>query len=242
MIYTAKSITGQRSNNEDSYILKEYGPYLLAAVADGMGGRKAGETASRLAVSTIAEELSENMLKNDVEGTVDRAIREANSTIMRYSTEDEQYSGMGSTVVAAVCTASEVHIANIGDSRLYFIHDNRILQVTKDHSFVAMLIDEGILTKEQAMYHPQKNLLVKALGTEWSVLPDHFTINWEQGDYLLLCSDGLCGVLNDQQILSCFREGAALFEIVNSLIEFSSNELSTDNITAIVIRNLEESI
>ncbi|MBQ3663284.1 MAG: Stp1/IreP family PP2C-type Ser/Thr phosphatase [Clostridia bacterium] len=238
MIYASKTITGLRSNNEDSVAVKTYdgGRVLFAAVADGMGGPAAGEIASRTVTDTMAEELDPALLDSEAERTLRNSIRAANLGVYRLAQDNSDYRGMGSTLVCAVVSSGSFTAANIGDSRLYLFSGGSLKQITRDHSLVASLVSSGIITEEQAMIHPMRNVITRAVGIEPTVSPDFYAGTWECGDTLLLCSDGLHGVLNADSLADILGKDLSLKELCDSLIDAASNAGSTDNISVILIR------
>ena len=238
MIYASKTITGLRSNNEDSVAVKTYGGgrILFAAVADGMGGPAAGEIASRTVTDTIAEELDSALIDSEAERTMRNSIRAANLEVYRLAQDNSDYRGMGSTLVCAVVSSGSFTAANIGDSRLYLFSGGSLKQITQDHSLVASLVSSGIITEEQAMIHPMRNVITRAVGIEPTVSPDFYTGTWECGDTLLLCSDGLHGVLNANSLAGILGKDLSLKDLCDCLVSAASDAGSTDNISVILIR------
>lgn len=235
MKLAGKTETGLRSQNEDCYMLLHTDTLDAVAVSDGMGGHQAGEVASRLAVDTLRDMLLRN--HKDPEASLSSAFAEANNAVhQRASTTDEMY-GMGCTLVAAVLRDTEFFAANIGDSRLYYFDGNSIRQITHDHSFVAELVRRGAITPEEAKTHPRRNLITRAIGTESRVYADIFSCEWKQGDMLLLCSDGLCGVMDDNEMSAFLRNCTDLDASCTALIERALAEGSRDNITVVLAKN-----
>ncbi|MBQ1771643.1 MAG: Stp1/IreP family PP2C-type Ser/Thr phosphatase [Clostridia bacterium] len=239
MIYASKTITGLRSNNEDSVAVKTYGGgrILFAAVADGMGGPAAGEIASRTVTDTMAEELDSALIDSEAERTMRNSIRAANLEVYRLAQDNSDYRGMGSTLVCAVVSSGSFTAANIGDSRLYLFSGGSLKQITRDHSLVASLVSSGIITEEQAMIHPMRNVITRAVGIEPTVSPDIYTGTWECGDTLLLCSDGLHGVLNADSLAGILGKDLSLNDLCDNLVNAASDAGSTDNISVILIRH-----
>ena len=186
-----------RHQNQDSYfidLIKENGQALFV-VCDGMGGARAGNIASELAVKVFSDDLK-NHIKTDMSVSymtdcIKASVACANSSVYGKALSDKEYSGMGTTLVGAIYNRCTAVVVNIGDSRAYYINPEGITKITKDHSVVEDLIRRGDLTHEQAKTHPSKNLITKALGTESEVEPDIYNIKIEDGGFLLLCSDGL---------------------------------------------------
>lgn len=234
-ISSATSTGKIRALNEDSFFVSDTSDgTVLAVVADGMGGHNAGEVASAEMV---------NMLKNSVfsAGTDTKivlldAIECANNAIYKMSVRSPQLHGMGTTVTACVITDGKVTAAQVGDSRLYLIRDGEITQITKDHSLVEMLIESGSITKEDAKHHPQKNVITRAIGTDSTVQADIYEFNATPGDTVLLCSDGLVNMVEDEKILSLITETEDFETLAGNLVNEAENAGGVDNITAVLIR------
>ena len=239
MIYASKSITGLRSNNEDSIAVKAYdgGAVLFAVVADGMGGPVAGEVASRTIIDTMIEELDPLLIGSGAEKTLRNSIREANLAVYRLAQDNSDYRGMGSTLVCAAVSSGSFTAANIGDSRLYLFSGGRLKRITRDHSLVASLVNAGVITEEQAMRHPMRNVITRAVGVELTVSPDFYTGTWAPGDLLVLCSDGLHGVLGNDSLADILGRDLPPDELCGVLLDAASAAGSTDNISVVVIRH-----
>lgn len=211
----------------------------LFIVADGMGGHKAGDHASRMAVENFVKYVKE--AKTDIPIRVmDDAIRYVNKLVIKESEENDDYSGMGTTFVAAFVKDQTLVVANIGDSRLYLI-DDELTQVTEDHSYVAIMVRAGEITKEQAAHHPDKNIITRAIGASKEVKPDFFEVDLEEGDRLLMCSDGLTNMVPEEEILDIFTN--IYFEdIADELIKEANKNGGADNITVLVIDPMEEEV
>ncbi|MGH2508937.1 MAG: Stp1/IreP family PP2C-type Ser/Thr phosphatase, partial [Ktedonobacteraceae bacterium] len=197
----------KRDHNEDNmaYVIPQ-DPKVMAhkgalfIVADGMGGHAAGEVASEIAVDTVSNIYYQDD-NDDVPTSLLQAIRRANAAIQQRAAENMLRSGMGTTCVAAVLRGNMAYIANIGDSRAYLVRQSRIRQVSQDHSWVAEQVRAGLLTEEQARTHAQRNVITRSLGTQVEVDIDIFREPLEEGDTLVLCSDGLSGLVNDEELL-----------------------------------------
>ena len=227
--------TGLRSQNEDCYLILDTASVHAVAVSDGMGGHRAGETASATAIETLSHCLSEC---GDVwEGALSDAFRKANTAVHTLAQSDDSMYGMGCTLVAAIYDETHFVAANVGDSRLYHFDGSTIRPVTHDHSFVAELVRRGIITEEEAKTHPRRNLITRAIGTESRVACDIFPCEWKQGDMLLLCSDGLCGVLRDAETAAFLRNSVDLDATCASLISRALQLGSRDNITVVLVQN-----
>ena len=235
MRYAGKTETGLRPQNEDSFLLLHTDSLDAVAVSDGMGGHRAGEIASRLSVETLERMLSGGSI--DPEAALSSAFIEANRVVHeRASLNDDMY-GMGCTLVAAILNTDRFFAANVGDSRLYHFDGKQLRQITHDHSFVAELVRRGVITPEEARTHPRRNLITRAIGTEGRVSPDIFVCDWAKDDILLLCSDGLCGVMDEAEIAACLRHCTDLEATCSTLIQRALSQGSRDNITVVLAVN-----
>ncbi len=205
-------------------------------VADGMGGHKAGDYASKVTVETMIEEIENSSETNPIV-IFGRAIRTANERIRRKASEDEDLAGMGTTVVAATCIGNELQIANVGDSRLYIVN-KEIKQITKDHSLVEEMIRMGGLGREEARNHPDKNIITRAVGAGSTVEPDFFTVELEEGDVVLMCSDGLTNMLEDEEIRMIMSGARDIVEKAYKLVEAANENGGRDNISVILVEPL----
>jgi serine/threonine protein phosphatase PrpC len=202
-------------------------------VADGMGGHSAGEVASEAAVElAIGHYYSDT--KNDVATSLVRAFEEANRQIYEQAQADPSKSGMGTTLVAAVLVGRKVYLANVGDSRAYLVNDRGITQITEDHSWVAEQMRAGLLTKKEARRHPQRNVVTRALASRPSVEVDLFEGEMTEGDMLLLCSDGLTGLVEDKEIAALMTENAPK-AAAQLLVDQANARGGTDNITVLIV-------
>ena len=172
-------------------------------VADGMGGHNAGDYASKFTVETIVGEIV-NLPEKNPEQILKKAIEVANDKVLRMANENPDLEGMGTTVVAATCIGEELHVANVGDSRLYVIGE-KITQVTRDHSLVEEMIRMGGIDRATARNHPDKNIITRAIGAEESIDIDFFHVGLSKGDIVLMCSDGLTNMLEDEEIRMIFN-------------------------------------
>ena len=182
-----------REHNEDSGGIY-YNPsgQLLAVIADGMGGHQAGDVASQMAISTIQaewEKSKELKLPEQTEVWLIKALEKVNKVIYEDSLQKEEFAGMGTTIVATINTDEFITVAHIGDSRCYIKNESGFNQITEDHSLVNELVRSGQISKEDAVQHPRKNIVLKALGTEEKVIADVQSLSWEHHDKLVLCSD-----------------------------------------------------
>lgn len=230
-----------RSLNEDAggiYYNSDNQPLLV--VADGMGGHQAGDVASDMTITMIKEfwEKTTCIQKSDeIEGWLQATLSEVNHAIFEQAKNNEAYQGMGTTVVIGVCIDDFITIAHIGDSRCYLSNRKGLRQITEDHSLVRALIRSGQITEDDADHHPQKNVVLKALGTEANVYPDIHFLDWEAGDTLLLCSDGLSDKITNDELSRWMLENDSLEVIGEQLIELANERGGEDNISLIIIRH-----
>ncbi|MBO0747942.1 MAG: Stp1/IreP family PP2C-type Ser/Thr phosphatase, partial [Acidimicrobiaceae bacterium] len=219
-----------RANNEDRYLVAE----PLFAVADGMGGHAAGEVAS----STAVRSLKENFTDHTPAGLA-AAARAANRAVWEEAQASPDLRGMGTTLVALALVGDpgreQLAVANVGDSRLYRLHLGELYQVTSDHSLVGQMVASGALTPEEAEVHPRRNVLTRALGVDPDVDVDLVTVEAEQGDRYLLCSDGLPRELSDDQMASILRRLAGPDEAARELVEKARAHGGSDNVTVVLI-------
>lgn len=208
----------------------------LFIVADGMGGHKAGDFASKCAVETIHDLAVRSFEKNPVL-ILKKAIETANESIHRKSEEDESYEGMGTTVVAASCLGKYLQIANVGDSRLYVVGDE-ITQITKDHSLVEEMIRMGGIDRAAARNHPDKNIITRAIGVNDTVEIDFFTVELKPQEKVLMCSDGLTNMLEDGEILTIVKAQGSIEEKAKKLISVANDRGGKDNISVILIEQI----
>ena len=229
-----------RPCNEDAFLLEV--PHdentrqrkgLLAIVADGVGGAAGGDKASQIAVAMIREHYFQNP-ESDVARSLQEALRAANGAILKAAQSDPRYRGMATTCTALVIKDGTGCIAHIGDSRAYVLRQGTLQQITQDHTLVNALVARGILSPEEAKNHPQKNIIVKALGTQPHVDPDIYHIQVVEKDSILLCSDGLYGLVLEREIASILRKHSAK-ESGNTLIELAKKNGGGDNITLIIL-------
>ncbi len=226
----------KRSNNQDSIFTSDtpVGPLPnLYIVADGMGGHRAGDKASKMAVDITVDFVSRSTLENPV-AILKRAIIFANNEIYKASSQDPDLSGMGTTLVAACAYDDKLFVANVGDSRLYAV-DQDIKQITMDHSLVEELIRSGELERKRGRNHPERNIITRALGSKDEVIPDFFEIDIKPGDRFLLCSDGLSNMVENDEIRDIMIQDKSLMDIANELVDRANYYGGSDNISAIVV-------
>jgi PPM family protein phosphatase len=229
--YAVASDTGRRRRrNEDNYVVAP----PLFAVADGMGGAQAGEVASQLAASALEAGDSDGL-----EGTsaIDALIQEANRRIYDRASTDPTASGMGTTMTVALVEGMSVAIGHVGDSRAYLVRGEQMEQLTEDHSLVNELLKTGKLSEEEAHIHPQRSVITRAVGTDPDVDVDGFTIEAEEGDVFLICSDGLSDMVEDEEILELVHANRDdLDKAVKALVAAANRGGGEDNITAVAFR------
>lgn len=212
----------------------------LFLVADGMGGHNAGDYASKYTVETIVEEIGRSSEKDPVR-ILRQAIEKANTHIREKAMEDEAFSGMGTTVVAATCLEKTLQVANVGDSRLYVVGD-RITQITRDHSLVEEMVRTGGIDRESARNHPNKNIITRAIGAEETVNVDFFSVELSPGDIVLMCSDGLTNMLEDEEIRMILNGQRDIVEKAEELIKAANNNGGKDNIAVIIIEPFADEV
>lgn len=234
LAYVRSDIGLVRETNEDSYA---FSPPHLFVVADGMGGHAAGEIASSLAIKTIKEYVTQNINTVKPNAVLEQAITEANKIIYEMAYSNGQYAGMGTTVTAAYLDTENIFWAHVGDSRMYLLRDSEICQLTSDHSLVWELVESGKITPEEALFHPQRNLLTRAVGTSSNISVDTGIASWTAGNKLLLCTDGLTNMVSEAGICSFLRQSPLDNSIMDTLIEEAKKAGGLDNITAILVQN-----
>lgn len=206
----------------------------LFLVADGMGGHQAGDYASRLCVETVASAVKNSRLRSPI-SILESAIQAGNMAVFRDAEKEETLYGMGTTMVAATVIGTELYIANIGDSRAYLIR-NGIHQITEDHSLVEEMIRSGDLERKDAKSHPNKNVITRAIGTSAIVQADFFELGVEEEDVLLMCTDGLTNMLDDEEILSIIKEKTSLEAAGKELVRAANANGGKDNIGIVLIQ------
>jgi PPM family protein phosphatase len=223
----------QRSANEDSLVLRP--PFF--AVADGMGGAKAGEVASAIAARAVEDAPA---AAQQAEAQLTQVLREANRRIYDLALTDEAHRGMGTTLTAAKVQGDEISLGHVGDSRAYLMRDGELSQLTRDHSLVAELERSGQITPEAAEHHPQRSIITRALGPEPDVEVDTYTLAGRDGDLFLLCSDGLTSMISDDDVSAILRSAADLDSAAEALIRAANQSGGKDNITVVMFRLAED--
>jgi len=244
--YGLSHVGRQRQHNEDSYLVEDDAKLFL--VADGMGGHAAGEIASRIAVDSISEFILHS--KSD-DGTwphaydehfrrstnrLMAAVRLANTRVLEAMRKDARLRGMGTTVVACLVDNDMISVAHVGDSRAYLIRDRQLSRITNDHSWVFEQVQAGMLSEAEAEKHPLRNVITRALGGALQVVPDASEIEARRGDLFLLCSDGLTGMVSEDEILRVVTENNGdLKKTCQQLIEVANEHGGLDNVTAVLV-------
>lgn len=226
-----------REQNQDAYDYRRLeDSRVIALVCDGMGGARAGNVASTLAVDTFMQVfLSQNEGAPDDQKRMESAAEQANSTVFHRSNTDPECRGMGTTMVAVLAGNGQALFLNEGDSRAYHINASGIQRVTRDHSLVEDLVQRGDLTREQARVHPHKNLITRALGSESRLRADFFRRDLKPGDYLLLCSDGLSNLMEEQEILYEVLHGGQEEDCCQRLLDIALQRGAPDNVTVALL-------
>jgi len=226
----AKSDVGRvRDGNEDSYLVQD--PFFV--VADGMGGHLAGDVASRMAVQTISERAHDGTTGTP-EG-LEKAVREANAAIYEKASSDPSLHGMGTTCTLVLAADNELHIAHVGDSRAYLLRDDELSQLTEDHTLVGRMVKEGRLQPEEAERHPQRSIITRALGVDDQVEVDVLTIPIQEGDRVLMCSDGLSSMIDASTMHRVLADNDDPQTAVDRLVDAANDAGGEDNITAVVL-------
>ena len=229
-VFVRSDIGKVRPINEDAFCLPREGE-CFCAVADGMGGHNAGEVASAMAVEVFSGELRAAAA---VDGqAMRRAVERANAAVFERSSQERQFSGMGTTFTALAFEGGNAHIAHVGDSRAYLLRNGTIMRLTLDHTLVEEMVLKGVITPREAKYHPKRNYITRALGTMDSVEVDLIQVELMPGDVFFLCSDGLSNHVEDKQILEISRRDLPWQEKVHAVVDAALDAGGSDNITAL---------
>lgn len=205
----------------------------LYIVADGMGGHAAGDFASRYAIELVVNFVKESTIENPI-SLLKRAMIYASNEVYKAAESDKSKAGMGTTMVVAVIDGDKLYVGNIGDSRLYIVNDE-IKQITMDHSLVEELIRNGQLDRKKGRNHPEKNIITRAMGSRDEVTPDFFEIEVKRYDRILLCSDGLSNMVENDELKDIVRENDSLEKVVDELISRANYYGGSDNVSAVVV-------
>ena len=229
-----------RTQNQDAFRIEELDRHtILVVVCDGMGGAKAGNIASRLAIDVFVDEVvntyKSGMTQEQTEQLLKSGLDLANITVYEQAQQFEEFTGMGTTLVAALLCGRNATIINVGDSRCYHITHSDIRRITVDHSVVQMMVDRGELTAEEARVYPGRNLITRAVGTESTVQSDLYAIRVERGEALLLSSDGLHDTVEDQEILFEVVHGVNNDNCCQRLLDIANMRGAPDNVTTVLV-------
>jgi len=223
-----------RSSNQDAYYFQLFSEDSgFVVVCDGMGGENGGDIASSLAVETAKSELTRDF--TDIEKFLFEVIKKSNLKIFELSQRNSKLHGMGTTIVLAFVSGDKMHLIHVGDSRAYLIRDDFIQKLTRDHSLVQDLIDSKKITEKEAENHVQKNVLTRALGVRKNVNADYSCLLLKEGDKILICTDGLSGLVKQDEILGVFLNNNNNTRISEELIKLAKNAGGNDNITVVII-------
>ncbi|MBR1779591.1 MAG: Stp1/IreP family PP2C-type Ser/Thr phosphatase [Clostridia bacterium] len=238
-IYAKTDIGKVRNINQDHFDFQIFDhKFSWAAVCDGMGGTKAGEVASTLACQSVKKAIREkfkvDLSEEEVKAIILDSIKISNAKILQKSAENEEYLGMGTTIVLVAIHNNIAHVAHIGDSRAYVISEGKIEQITKDHSMVQEMIESGEITSEQAKNHPKKNIITRALGVHEDIEIDYASVALKKDDTLLLCTDGLSNYIDDEEVLR-YVEKYSGQEVVDNLVQKANDLGGNDNLTALIM-------
>ena len=233
-----------RPHNEDAVKIYKNPNCSIIVIADGMGGHEAGEVASAMVLKTIEQHFNEDLIFDDSEVLrkwLKQILHQVNENILTYIEDHHISHGMGTTAIVAVMTKSFIAFAHIGDSRAYLLSHRQLRQITKDHTFVRKLVEEGKLSEQEAKNHPHHNIIMNALGVNKSLKFDYLVLEHYQLDAILLCTDGLTSMVDDQEILAILSEKISTEEKVNLLIEVANRNGGNDNISVALCESLEGS-
>lgn len=241
MKIVAKTDKGRvRSSNQDAYAVGEFSNEVVwAVVCDGMGGAAGGNIASALAVKVISEKINasyrDNMRDSSIQNMLDSALTAANIEVYDFAMDNTELIGMGTTVVCAIVRDNQAFIAHAGDSRAYIVSaDNKIRQVTVDHSVVQDLLSKGKITPEEAENHPNKNIITRAIGVDKNIKIDFDMIDLEEGDTILLCTDGFSNYVENDEMLEIMSDGKH-YAFADRLVTKANENGGGDNITVVII-------
>lgn len=233
-----------RNHNEDNGgIFHNQTKQILTVVADGMGGHRAGDVASEMTITELKrlwEAAPEIGTADQAESWLIKSIKQVNTTLHEHAKLHSECDGMGTTIVAVIITKLFITVAHVGDSRCYIFNEAGFSQITEDHSLVNELVRSGEITKEDAENHPRKNVLIRALGTEEIVELDIKSMVFEEGDVLLLCSDGLSNKVSEIEMVECLTQEIKIDEKASQLIDFANHHGGEDNITLIIVNYEQE--
>ncbi|MDE6567778.1 MAG: Stp1/IreP family PP2C-type Ser/Thr phosphatase [Lachnospiraceae bacterium] len=236
--YAKTDVGSKRAVNQDYMYCSEnsVGSFRnLFIVADGMGGHKAGDYASKLCVEQMVQSIEKSEHKTPV-SLFEEAVDAANGAVYSESQEHEEYEGMGTTLVACTMQEDTLYVANIGDSRLYLLRDDDIMQITEDHSLVEEMVKQGNITESEARIHPQKNIITRAVGIDQSVQADFFEVEIYPDDIIMLCSDGLSNMIEDEDMEYIVKHSESLQDAGETLVARANENGGSDNITVVLAK------
>lgn len=249
MNFTVESDIGlKRTINEDrAAFIERPDSFKLAVLADGMGGHNAGDIASEMTINEMkklflqadAEVLTQSEGRKEWLG---QAVSQVNAQIYRYSLSNEGCEGMGTTVIAAIFTESQMTICHVGDSRVYHFTDSSCEQITRDHSFVNALLEKGAISEEEAVNHPKKNLILRAVGTEETIEADYFEVALQPDSYVLICSDGLSNKLSTEEMFAILSLSMPIKEKGSKLVQLANDSGGEDNISLVLVSMRNEEV
>lgn len=249
MKYTAISDIGQkRSVNEDRAAVFVRSDFVrLGVVADGMGGHNAGDIASEMAISLMEKyfysaDADEFETEDSTQAWLIHSVKKMNTAIYQYSLTHENCQGMGTTLLAAILSYKINVLCHIGDSRAYEFHQGQLKQLTKDHSYVNVLVENGEISEEEAENHPKKNIIIKSLGTEKVIEPDIIPVYLPTYAYLLLCSDGLSNKISRSEMITILAKSSSVREKGKELIRLANENGGEDNISLVLVTNTKEEV
>lgn len=228
-----------REQNQDAFMMEQLDKHtLLCVICDGMGGAKSGNVASSLAVDVFTQEVKRSWNPDMNEERLDQmlsgAVKLANFTVYDQAQQFEEFEGMGTTLVAVLIRGKQATFVNVGDSRAYCVDRDGIRQITTDHSLVQMMVARGELTQDQAKTYPGKNLITRAIGTEPVVMCDIFHKKMDKGDCILMCTDGLSNLIDEQEILFEVAHGQDKKQCCQRLLDIVKKRGAPDNVTSIL--------
>ena len=229
-----------RPQNQDTFAIEQLDRNtLLCVVCDGMGGAKSGNIASSLAADVFVQEVrrswTSSMQQEQINQMLHSAVKLANFTVFDQAQQFEEFDGMGTTLVAVLLRGRRATVVHVGDSRAYRVNADGIWQMTRDHSLVQMMVERGELTQEMARTYPGKNFITRAIGTEPIVMCDISHLELGKGEFVLLCSDGLSNVLDDQEILFEVVHGVNKRDCCQRLLEIAKKRGAPDNVTSVLV-------
>ncbi|MDU4889087.1 MAG: Stp1/IreP family PP2C-type Ser/Thr phosphatase [Clostridium sp.] len=227
-------VGNKRSFNEDSVGYYEDENFGIYIVADGMGGHNAGEVASKMAKDVVINYVLNHRDEESPEEILNEALQNANRRIYREGLLNEECNGMGTTITGALLRGDELTVVNVGDSRVYVLRDGQLIKVTKDHSLVQELLDNGTITIEEAKNHPNRNVITRAVGTNPVVRADYYDLNLKNVEKVLLCSDGLTNEVSEDEILEVLKSNEE--NPCQQLINMSKENGGRDNISVIIFK------